>query len=846
MAACASWLPERLRHWSDTHEIREAGLSYTLSQVAVPGVFHPKLVLAASESQGIALVGSGNVSEYGMATGGELFTAVDWHGDDVPSMAQEAWQLCREIARRLPVDRTFSERVESMGRLVPTLGEAADDRILLHNLDEPILEQFIRALPDDRVTELLAWSPFTDHRLGALEGLVERLAPSRVTIAVQPGLTKLDGARLKALAERFGETSWETREIHRASTEASPGMIHAKGLVVTLETGEELALTGSPNLSTPALARTAAEANLEIGVIHRAADLREWLFGADSPIVLGDEVDPDGLTWEEDPTTSERHPAVPAVSLLGARRDGERLHLEMVGEPPPRTALLLDGADRVDLTRSPDGSWLAALSAGDVSRTAELDWGDGRSGPVVITDVRRLSAMRRGPDTRPPATLSALDYGADSDILALLEELAGVAIVSVHDIERLLQGRGAPTAAVEAAEADGTAEVVTLGEIDFGAIRQHPRAYGYGGGRAGGLETPRIVLWLDEVVAQFEALQEHQLRLVTTPDPNDEDEDESAPSDVTAEPRRWAVSKRVAVLVRNRLRRGVDGMADPRFRALVDADWMAMNHALWLTLIDRVWVRASSPQPILEEDDVATLAADLLSGYWGDDRRAGYIAQLDAEARGKADATLTARHGDALLAATAIRLLETRGTVARRAPFVVAAYVRAAEPAGLLSEQVVERALVLLDRVDEPAGPLLDQLLATKDRFSWERFADNLAWRYGLSSAAVMNEIPGVGAFASGRVLVIGKSSDIPVGPATMSVFAAWAGAIRDREPERDVIQMAWGRGVVAIYDAKYGQLMVRRVERGKLGDAQLVGTDVTVDDLATIEIDDHQARQTA
>ena len=75
---------------------------------------------------------------------------------------------------------------------------------------------------------------------------------------------------------------------------------------------------------------------------------------------------------------------------------------------------------------------------------------------------------------------------------------------------------------------------------------------------------------------------------------------------------------------------------------------------------------------------------------------------------------------------------------------------------------------------------------------------------------------------------------------------------IREREPERDVIQMAWGRGLIVIYDAKYGRLLVRRVTRGKLGDAQLVGTDITVDGPSRIEIDprieidDHQARQTA
>jgi hypothetical protein len=77
VAACAGWLPERLRAWWEAGEVREAGRGYTLSTVSVPGTFHPKLVLAAGEGRGVVLVGSGNISTYGMTTGGELFTLVE-------------------------------------------------------------------------------------------------------------------------------------------------------------------------------------------------------------------------------------------------------------------------------------------------------------------------------------------------------------------------------------------------------------------------------------------------------------------------------------------------------------------------------------------------------------------------------------------------------------------------------------------------------------------------------------------------------------------------------------------------------------------------------------------------
>lgn len=830
VAACASWLPERLARWSEARDIAEAGLSYTLSQVSVPGVFHPKLVLAAGLDRGAVLVGSGNISEAGMAGGGDLFTLVEWT-DEVPGLAREAWQLCRELARRLAVDRTFGERVEALGQLVPALATPVREHRLVHNLDRPILEQFLARLPGEPVEELLAWSPFTDRNLDALRSLVEQLRPQRVVLGLQPGITKLDGDRLAGLRAEHPETVWEIRALEQAAPLA--GMAHAKGLLATLSSGEAFGLIGSPNLSASALLRVAAQANFEIAVVHHDPELRRALFGEGGLVTIGDEIEPNSLIWEPDATTDDVPRSDPACKLLGARQQGDWLSVELAGTPPPGAMLVLDRSFSVDLTPHL-GGWGAALASGLSARIVEVRWDGGHAGPVVVHDVHRLAQLARGSEPQRHTPLAALDYGADSDIFALLEELANLSIVSVYDIARMIRGEQL-TPELEILEAADEPPLVSLDDIDFERVRQHPRARGYDLDPGEGSDTPRLVLWLDEVVQQFEQRRDAQLRGVAAPVPSDDIEDE-LPEFVNQEPRRWSDNRRVAVLVRNRLRRAVNGMADPRFWELVDPRWMTVNYAIWLNVIELLWARVAGPRPILTERDLVPLTARLLGGYWGDDRRTGYLSRLTDDERLAAGLLLADRHADALTAAACIRLIESHLGGVPEAPFVAGQYVGTASPLGLLTEEVVDRALIYLDRPDESADPYLQRLRATATAFSWDRFASNLAWRYHQRSATVRSDAPGAGRFRSGDVLVVDGGQELPLTATTLRVFADWVQEVRAHDPGRTAIHMAWGSGLILIYDV-LERVVLQRPTAGS--GTSKVADGVLPEDIATIALDE-------
>lgn len=837
VAACAGWLPERLRAWSEAGEIREAGRSYTLSIVSVPGAFHPKLVLAAGKGCGVALVGSGNISQYGMVTGGELFTMVEWDGDEVPPLARGSWQFCREIARRLPVDRTFTERVEALGRLVPALTSPIADGALVHNLNQPILEQLLPHVQGEPVEELVVWSPFTDRDLAALDALVERLRPRRVVLGVQPALTSLDGARLAALKSQRGHVVWEVRALNQRDARR-PNLIHAKGILVVLQSGEQVGLIGSPNLSTPALLRTASEGNLELAVLHRGRELHRLLLGEDSVITLGGPVESEGLTWRDNPATTEPTSPRPALQLLGARLDGEWLALELRGAPPPEGQILLDGAVSLPITRGRDG-WGVALGDGLTPRTVELLWDGGHSGPVIAADLARLAAMRRGGESRQHTPLESLDYGADNDIIALLDQLAQLVIGSVYDVDRALRGRGNPTPQEEADEAAGQAPVVQLEDIDFERIRQHPRAHAYARGEHDGFDAPRIQLWLDEVVRQFRRLRERELLRVVQPIVTEGIEGETASTAEAHERHCWPVSRRIAVRVHNRLRRYVNGIGDQRFWRLVEPEWMAKNYVLFLSLLERLWVRAVTPAAILPREDLGPLTMDLLAGYWGDDRQGGYVSHLTEEALWSSAVLLVDHEGDALTAAACLRLLEAQGDVGRTAPFVVGAYVRTAQGLGLITEGVIERALIFLDRGEEDPRPHLQRILSTANHFTWDRFVANLAWHYRLKSARLLAEVPGVGRFISGDVLVVDCSEDLPVSETALRVFGEWVQEVRKRESHRDVIHMAWGKGMILIYDATAREVVARRRRPEGGIECRTIATDVSPEGISALRFED-------
>jgi hypothetical protein len=143
---------------------------------------------------------------------------------------------------------------------------------LLHSLHTPIAAQ----LPDEGpVDELVLYAPFHDAALAGTRDLLDRLQPTSWTAFVQPD-TEVDGPALERLAAgRGGRLAWVSRHAQKPDGGAVPDERYWHGKLVQWRRGNaRWALTGSPNLSRPALLTTVAEGNCELSLVaEEPADL---------------------------------------------------------------------------------------------------------------------------------------------------------------------------------------------------------------------------------------------------------------------------------------------------------------------------------------------------------------------------------------------------------------------------------------------------------------------------------------------------------------------------------------------------------------------------------------------
>lgn len=263
---------------ADPVVVRRAGVHYLDARAVCPGgtAFHPKLVVVVGEEEARVAVGSGNLTTAGWHANAETWTVLRADGDGGPS-------AIREVAAFL---RSLSEEVVLSAGAGSALTRVADglDRVpaedpgprLLHSLAGPINEQ----LPDTGgpVDELVLYAPFHDAALAGIRDLLDRLAPRSWTVFVQPD-TVVNGLALEELcSERGGRLAWISRrfELDDGGTTSDSRYWHGKLVQWRTAAGETWALTGSPNISRPALLQgLGSGGNCELAVLSRIdSDLR--------------------------------------------------------------------------------------------------------------------------------------------------------------------------------------------------------------------------------------------------------------------------------------------------------------------------------------------------------------------------------------------------------------------------------------------------------------------------------------------------------------------------------------------------------------------------------------------
>lgn len=404
---------------ADPASVSRAGRQYLDARAVCPaGAFHPKLLVIVGDGQARIAIGSGNLTMAGWHGNAETWTVFRADADGGPIVLREVSEFLRTLdASPVALSRGGSQALHRVADALDELPADLPGPRLLHSVDEPILDQLERT--DGSPARLELYAPFHDAQLAGVSRLLDLLTPAEWTVYVQPD-TVVDGMALARLArERGGEVAWVDR--HTPDGASDGRYWHGKLAQWTAAGGRRYALTGSPNLSAPALLRAASgHGNVELALLSEV--------GYDLAPTAG-EAPEGGLSRLRGPGPAGESGSV-GVTLLSAASEDGLVTVELL------RPLASDGAfERYDVVAD---RWTRAAPVGAGSTVYELPDGSaplgsalrirlddgGLSNEVFVTDFSRvLRAQRRsiGKARVAPEDIPGLGLGAQ--LLADLDEL---------------------------------------------------------------------------------------------------------------------------------------------------------------------------------------------------------------------------------------------------------------------------------------------------------------------------------------------------------------------------------------------------------------------------------------
>jgi HKD family nuclease len=247
------------------------GVKYHLLPVYMKeGFFHPKMFIFFSKSENRVTVylGSANLTLRGFTDNAELISKIEYDLEDkIGRNLIMSLDIIRKLyANGLVADNAFKESVKELtdDQLIKSSSIAEENFMVIHNVDEPILDQLISAIPKEKFDELFVLAPLASCTV--LEKILEKIAVGKVIMALQRGNHNVkDIEPFKNVCKQFN-VNFELRE---AVFEDSR-KFHSK--IIWLKSGKNYLLVGSPNFTDSALTKKAEKGNFEVAVLYKDID----------------------------------------------------------------------------------------------------------------------------------------------------------------------------------------------------------------------------------------------------------------------------------------------------------------------------------------------------------------------------------------------------------------------------------------------------------------------------------------------------------------------------------------------------------------------------------------------
>jgi hypothetical protein len=641
--------------------------TYAAAPIHTNHAFHPKFVLLTGKEEGLLLVGSGNASIDGYAGPGEAFTEYRWNPDNdehLPAFGAIR-QFIETLNEHYPIDDLAWRLIDDQFTNATWLPRNADSSPIIHNLDVPQLDQFVATIDNLPVRELVLHAPFHDERGHAIRDLLQRLNPDKATLLIQPQQTTLNIAATKKATQTLAGAL--TVVAIEPPANYGHAFLHAKFILARTDTADFL-LQGSANLSTVALCRAGAHANVELGNILTGTPGTFDAF-LDQ---LTHTVMPGGL---DDVTPAPADPDTPSTSTVGLIRN-------LTWTPPHLTGTITGQITTLDITIHVNDEPVTPADA-TVEQTPSVTAftftfhpvdceriDSAHSITVTITghdpvpaypyraaDLIRLSSAGHRIDLLREAGSLDLD---DKDIADLLHELDRFLIVDGHSIWRI-----AHPDQPDHDDTDPDTPPIQYDDIDWEAIRNHSTLKAYTAHHAARAASPtELAILLDSLTGRFRA----EARRVALPevdaagddlghefeseDPDALDEEHAGDATASEAPedgtRHQSPSTRIRRMWRAFVQRFVNGLHDTAFvdsvgPGIVIPSYIAFNHL----------IRRLRNRELADADFLTTAQLALWTFMWGDTDNPGYLHALHPDERAAAISAMN-QHDDTPVTLTAI------------------------------------------------------------------------------------------------------------------------------------------------------------------------------------------------
>jgi hypothetical protein len=627
---------------------KQANRSYLVAPIRHARAAHAKVVLLTSNGAGRLLIGSGNLSQNGYATPGELWHVYSYDESNT-AFADEfaaARQFIDTMAKEHLLDPPVCEALSTAWSLAPWLSSTpVTETTIRDNHTTPLATQFVKAVTvtGQPVQQLTVHAPFYDTDAKALRLLIDQVSPRHVRVL----LRKDTSVNPKTLLRALDGTSAQLLEV---SVRNDDTYIHAKWIHAATP-DHDILLTGSPNLSGPALLSDWAGGNIEAGVIQSLA--RDDVDELYQPLTITP-ID-DLSTWDLKVETPAAEPMPAGPRLLWSQLQGHQLRLAFTATFE-EALLHLSAADGTALTFK-NTTWNGTLltitldpnqventvkPGGHIGvRIGDLD-ADGNEPPTVASWPYQLehiaSRLKTASANRLLDKVGSLPE-ADKELYELLTQLEQSLIFDPVTAWKTVHPNAPPP------PDDEGGQNLAWKDIDWSKLKRSTRFGAYHYLTAPGIAHTDIEVILASISAQLGKLPQPE-----DEHPGDDTELGFESSEVAADPELAEEREAEEEPPEDELTGGLSvstrtraafGRLFKRFRTAIANDEFVAELGPTVTVHNAVIVHHVLNR-LLERDGVDRLiAADthlaIWKRLWGDESSTGLIAALDAEERTLAD-----------------------------------------------------------------------------------------------------------------------------------------------------------------------------------------------------------------